>query len=160
MLTKPNILRLAAFTIAFAGALYYPIHEVVYYEHPRTPPREYRYKIVAAQLNDKNFEIRPKVSGRWQWVDYIFPRAEMANKMLLKLQPLNEPGAPELEYIDYPVSREYAEQILPEVYAACKSGNAELVIKRYPNGRWSIGDFLIHGKPVKEPKIRGVGGAK
>ena len=66
MLTKPNILRLVAFTLFFAAALYYPVREVLSYECPRTPPREYRYRIIGAKLND--FELRPRVSGRWKWV--------------------------------------------------------------------------------------------
>lgn len=155
MLNKPNSIRIIAFTIAFAGALYYPIHEVVYYEHPRTPPRTYRYKIIGAQLNDNDFEYRPKVSGRWQWVDYIFPRAEKANKLRLKLQPLDEPGAPKLEYVDYPMSREFAKKMVPRFRVGGSKENGELVIKRYPNGRWSIGDLLINGDPVKEPKVGG-----
>ena len=153
MLTKPNLIRLIAFTLVFAGALYYPVHEVLSYEHPRTPPRTFRFRVDGAKLNEKDFEIRPKVSGRWQWVDYIFPRAEKANKLLLKLQPSDDPGAPHLTFVDYPMSREFAKQTLPSFRESAAHVDAKLVIKCYPNGRWSIGDLLIDGKVVKEPKI-------
>ena len=155
MLTKPNIMRLIAFTLFFAGALYYPVREVISDEHPRTPPREYRYKIVGAQLNENAFEIRPKVSGRWRWVDYIFPRGEKANKLRLTLRPSDDPEAPKLNFVYYPMSREFAKQMLPSFRDSAAGMDAELVIKCYPNGRWSIGDLLIDGKPVKEPKVGG-----
>ena len=152
MLTKTNIMRIVAFTVVFAGALCYPVREVLYYECEK--PKEYRCKVVAAELNDKDFEIRPKVSGRWQWVDYIFPRAEKANKLLLRLRTPDDPGAPRLNFVYYPMSREFAEKILPSFRSPAEGGgNAELEIRCYPNGRWSIGDLLIDGKPVKEPKV-------
>lgn len=157
MLTKPNIMRLVAFTLVFAGALYYPVREVISYERPRTPPREFRYKVVNAQLNENDFEIRPKVSGRWQWVDYIFPRGEKANKLMLKLRQSDDPAAPKLSFVDYPMSREFAKQTLPSFRDSAAHVDAELVIKYYPNGRWRIGDLLIDGKVVKEPKISGGG---
>jgi hypothetical protein len=151
MLTKPNLIRLIAFTLFFAGALYYPVREVVSYERPRTPPRIFRFQVDGAKLNEKDFEIRPKVSGRWQWVDYIFPRAEKANKLRLNLKPSTEPGAPRLNYVYYPMSRDLAKETLPRV----KNGEAELVIKLYPNGRWRICELVVDGEPVKERKLGG-----
>ena len=149
MLTKPNILRLVVFTLTFFGALYYPVHEVLSYECPRTPPTKYRYRIAAASLND--FELRPRVSGRWKWVEYIFPRTEKQNKLRLDLLPSDDRSAPELTFVYYPMSREMARKTMPRV----AKGTAELVIKCYPNGRWSIGDLLIDGEPVKEQKVGG-----
>ncbi len=151
MLTKPNLIRLITFALAFAGALYYPVREVLSYEHPRTPPRTFRFRVDSAKLHEKDFEIRPKVSGRWQWVDYIFPRAEKANKLRLDLKPSTEPDAPRLSYVYYPMSRELATDTLPRV----RNGEAELVIKLYPNGRWRIGELFIDGEPVKERKLGG-----
>ena len=147
MLTKPNILRLVAFTLFFAAALYYPVREVLSYECPRTPPREYRYRIIGAKLND--FELRPRVSGRWKWVEYIFPRTEKQNKLRLDLAPSRDSSAPALNFVYYPMSREMAKRTLPRV----AEGTAELVIKCYPNRRWSIGDLFIDGVVVKEPKV-------
>ena len=149
MLNKPNIIRIIAFTLAFAGALYYPVQRLLYYKC--TKPQEYRFRVDGAKLNEANFEIRPNVSGRWQWVDYIFPRAEKADKLRLDLLPSEEPGAPKLHFVYYPMSRDLAKRTLPRV----KNGKAELVIKCYPNGRWSIGDLLVDGQPVKEDKITG-----
>ena len=151
MLTKPNFVRLVAFTLAFFGALYYPVRNILYYE--RTEPREFRYLVTEAQRNENRIEIRPNVSesGRWKWLDYIFPRGEDPNKLRLKLVSLGDPNAPRLSYIYYPMSRELAEKTLPRV----KGGRAELVIKCYPNGRWLIGDLLIDGIPVKETKVGG-----
>ena len=151
MLTKPNLIRLIAFTLVFAGALYYPVREVVSYERPRTEPRIFRFRVDGAKLNEKSFEIRPKVSGRWQWVDYIFPRAEKANKLRLDLQPSTEPDAPQLTFVYYPMSRELAKETLPRV----KNGEAELVVKLYPNGRWRICELVVDGEPVKERKLGG-----
>lgn len=147
MLTKPNILRLITFTLFFAAALYYPVREVLSYERPQTPPREYRYRIAEASLND--FELRPRVSGRWKWVEYIFPRTEKQNKLRLDLLPSRDESAPALNYVYYPMSREMAKETMPRV----ARGTAELVIKSYPNGRWSIGELFIDGKPVQEPKV-------
>jgi len=152
MLTKPNFIRLIVFTLAFAGALYYPVREVLSYEHPRTPPRTFRFRVSGAKLNEKDFEIRPKVSGRWQWVDYIFPRAEEANKLRLDLQPSQDPDAPKkLTFVYYPMSRNFAKETLPRI----KNGEAEVVIELYPNGRWRIGELLVDGEPVKERKLGG-----
>ena len=45
MLTKPNTLRLVFFLAAFAGALYYPVREVLAFERPKVPPAEMRFKV-------------------------------------------------------------------------------------------------------------------
>ena len=47
MLTKPNTLRLVFFLLAFAGALYYPVREVLAFERPKVPPTEMRFKVRA-----------------------------------------------------------------------------------------------------------------
>lgn len=148
MLTKPNIVRLVLFTVVFCGALYFPVHEVISYEFPRTKPATYRYRVAGASLND--FELqRPNVSGRWKWIDYIFPPPEKANKLRLELEPPADKKAPKLTYVYYPMSRKFAEEKLPEIL----HGKGELEIKCYSNGRWGIGDLLIDGVPVKEPKV-------
>ncbi len=147
MLTKPNILRLVCFIVCFAGALYYPVREVLYYKCEK--PREFRYRISGARLNE--FDIRPKVSerGRWKWVDYIFPRTE-ADKLRLDLLPSDDPEAPKrLTFVYYPMSRKFAEEMLPQVV----NGRAEVVIERYPNGRLHIGRLLVDGQPVTEQKV-------
>lgn len=152
MLTKPNIIRIIAFSVAFAGALYYPVRCILYYKC--ATPKEFRYRVTDARVNDKKMEIRPKVSGRWKWVDYIFPRGEKANKLRLDLVAPDDPGAPKLTFIYYPMSRDLAAKTRPRVIY----GRAELVIKCYPNGRWSIGDLFVDGKPVRENKISGAAG--
>ena len=43
MLTKPNILRLIFFILAFAAALYYPVRKVLAFECPAVPPTELRF---------------------------------------------------------------------------------------------------------------------
>lgn len=147
MLTKPNILRLVCFVVCFAGALYYPVREVLYYKCEK--PKEYRYRISGASLNA--FEIRPRVSesGRWKWVDYIFPRTA-ADKLRLELLPSEDPDAPKkLTFVYYPMSRKFAEKMLPQVVG----GKAELVIERYPNGRLHIGRLLVDGNPVTEQTV-------
>lgn len=147
MLTKPNILRLVCFVVFFAGALYYPVREVLYYKLEK--PQEFRYRISGAALND--FDLRPKVPerGRWKWVEYIFPRTE-ADKLRLDILPSTDPDAPKkLNFVYYPMSRKFAKEILPQV----ESGRAELVIERYPNGRLHIGRLLIDGQPVTEQKV-------
>ena len=45
MLTKPNILRLVFFVLAFAAALYYPVRKVLDYERPAVPPTELRFRV-------------------------------------------------------------------------------------------------------------------
>ena len=45
MLTKPNILRLIFFVLAFAAALYYPVRQVLSYERPAVPPTELRFRV-------------------------------------------------------------------------------------------------------------------
>ena len=45
MLTKPNILRLVFFILAFAAALYYPIRKVLAFERPAVPPTELRFRV-------------------------------------------------------------------------------------------------------------------
>ena len=45
MLTKPNTLRLVFFLAAFAGALYYPVREVLAFERPKMPPKELRFQV-------------------------------------------------------------------------------------------------------------------
>ena len=147
MLTKPNILRLVCFVVFFAGSLYYPVNEVLYYR--RETPKESRYRIVGASLNE--FEIRPKVSesGRWKWVDYIFPRTE-ADNLRLDLLPSTDSDAPKkLTFVYYPMSRKFAEKMLPQV----RSGKAEVVIERYPNGRLHIGALLVDGQVVTEQTV-------
>ena len=147
MLTKPNILRLVCFVVFFAGSLYYPVNEVLYYR--REKPKEYRYRIVGASLNE--FEIRPKVSesGRWKWVDYIFPRTE-ADNLRLDLLPSTDSDAPKkLTFVYYPMSRKFAEKMLPQV----RGGKAEVVIERYPNGRLHIGALLVDGQVVTEQTV-------
>jgi len=52
MLTKPNILRLFFFLAAFAGALYYPVREVLAFERPKVPPTEMRFRVVARDPYD------------------------------------------------------------------------------------------------------------
>ena len=47
MLTKPNTLRLVFFLLAVAGALYYPVREVLAFERPKVPPTEMRFKVRA-----------------------------------------------------------------------------------------------------------------
>ena len=147
MLTKPNILRLVCFVVCFAGALYYPVNEVLYYR--REKPKEYRFRIAGGGLNE--FEIRPKVSerGRWKWVDYIFPRTE-ADQLRLDLLPSDDPDAPKkLTFVYYPMSRKFAEKMLPQV----RGGKAEVVIERYPNGRLHIGALLVDGQVVTEQTV-------
>jgi hypothetical protein len=84
-------------------------------------------------------------------VDYIFPRAEKANKLRLDLKPSMTADAPKLTFVYYPMSRELAKETLPRV----RNGEAELVIKFYPNGRWRIGELLVDGEPVRERKLGG-----
>ena len=153
MLTKPNIMRIVFFSLAFVGALYYPVRGVLYYE--RAKPEEFRYRIASAQLNEKDFEIRPKVSGRWQWVDYIFPRGEDADRLRLELVVPENRNAPRLAVINYPMSRTQAAETLERLGDPEVRRNAELVIKCYPNGRWRIGALIVDGKPVLEPKQTG-----
>ena len=150
MLTKPNIMRLIAFTLVFISALYYPVRGVVYYESKT--PEEFHFRIAAARLNEKDFEIRPRVSGRWQWVDYIFPRGEDADKLLLELVPSEDERAPKLTVVNYPMSRKQAAQTLQRIADPAVRDRTELVIKCYPNGRWRIGRLVIDGQPVSEPK--------
>ena len=45
MLTKPNILRLVFFILAFAAALYYPVRKVLAFERPAVPPTELRFRV-------------------------------------------------------------------------------------------------------------------
>ena len=45
MLTKPNILRLIFFVLAFAAALYYPVRKVLAFERPAVPPTELRFRV-------------------------------------------------------------------------------------------------------------------
>ena len=45
MLTKPNILRLVFFVLAFAAALYYPVRKVLAFERPAVPPTELRFRV-------------------------------------------------------------------------------------------------------------------
>ncbi len=45
MLTKPNILRLVFFVLAFAAALYYPVRKVLAVERPAVPPSELRFRV-------------------------------------------------------------------------------------------------------------------
>ena len=45
MLSKPNILRLVFFVLAFAAALYYPVRKVLAYERPAVPPTEIRFRV-------------------------------------------------------------------------------------------------------------------
>ncbi len=45
MLTKPNILRLVFFVLAFAAALYYPVRKVLAFERPAVPPVEMRFRV-------------------------------------------------------------------------------------------------------------------
>ena len=45
MLTKPNILRLIFFVLAFAAALYYPVRKVLAFERPAVPPTELRFSV-------------------------------------------------------------------------------------------------------------------
>lgn len=45
MLTKPNILRLVFFLLAFAAALYYPVRKVLAFERPAVPPTEIRFRV-------------------------------------------------------------------------------------------------------------------
>lgn len=47
MLTKPNILRLVFFLAAFAGAVYYPVREVLAFERPKVKPVEMRFRVGA-----------------------------------------------------------------------------------------------------------------
>lgn len=152
MLTKPNILRLVCFVVCFAGALYYPVREVLYYKCEK-PEREFRYRVSGASLND--FDIRPKVSesGRWKWVDYIFPRIE-ADKLRLDLLPSEDPDAPKrLTFVYYPMSRQYAKDVQDRINGG--KVKAELVIERYPSKRLHIGKLLIDGMPVSEQKVGG-----
>ena len=155
MLTKPNILRLVFFFVVFAAALYYPVHQVISYETPRTPPREYRFRVVAAKLNKQ--ELRPRVSGRWKWVDYIFPRAEKPNKLRLDLRaPVGGTDVPKLNFVYYPMSAKLAEETDLRLRNPAQMATAELVIKRYPNGRCRLGKLFIDGRPVEEPARVGV----
>ena len=151
-LTKPNLLRLIVFPLCFAGALYYPVREVIAYNDSwrKTPPEEYRFRIAGARLNDA--KPRPQVSGRWKWIDYIYPRAEKANKLRLDLTAPQDPKAPKLHYVNYPMSRELAEQTLLTLKDPAKKAGAVLVIKCYPNGRWRIGSLFIGGKAVSEQR--------
>lgn len=147
-LTKPNLLRLIVFPLCFAGALYYPVREVISYGCPKEPPREFRFRVRSARLNRN--APRPQVSGRWKWIDYIYPRAEKANKLRLDLTAPQDPQAPKLHYVNYPMSRELAEQTLLMLNDPAKKAGAVLVIKCYPNGRWRIGSLFIDGKAVSE----------
>ena len=45
MLTKPNILRLVFFVLAFAAALYCPVRKVLAFERPAVPPTELRFGV-------------------------------------------------------------------------------------------------------------------
>lgn len=47
MLNKPNTLRLVFFLAAFAGALYFPVREVLAFERPKVEPVEMRFKLRA-----------------------------------------------------------------------------------------------------------------
>ena len=47
MLTKPNILRLVAYIVFFAAALYWPVNKVLKFERPAVPPVEMRFKVSA-----------------------------------------------------------------------------------------------------------------
>ena len=52
MLTKPNILRLIFFALAFAAALYYPVRQVLAYERPAVPPTEMRFRVEGCDPRD------------------------------------------------------------------------------------------------------------
>ena len=152
MLTKPNILRLVFFVLVFAGVMYYPVREVLSYERPKHPPREFRFGIADVRLKE-DAGLRPKVSGRWQWVDYIFPRAEKANKLRLDLKAPECGDAPKLTYVYYPMSRKLAERTLRQLCEPAVKDKAELVVKCYANGRWRVEALLIDGRKVSEPKM-------
>ena len=47
MLTKPNFLRLFAYIVFFAAALYFPVRTVLKFERPAEPPVEMRFKLRA-----------------------------------------------------------------------------------------------------------------
>ena len=47
MLTKPNFLRLFAYIVFFAAALYFPVRTVLNFERPAEPPVEMRFRIRA-----------------------------------------------------------------------------------------------------------------
>ena len=66
MLTKPNILRLVAYVVFFAAALYFPARTVLRFERPAAPPVEMRFRISAYDPYDP-------MRGRYLHLDVVCP---------------------------------------------------------------------------------------
>ena len=91
-MSKPNILRLVFFVLAFAAALYYPVRKVLAYERPAVPPTGIRFRVEGYDPYDfargrylrLNTRVTLKISAR-EWLEKRL--GENRTKVFAVLEP-------------------------------------------------------------------------
>ncbi len=84
MLTKPNILRLIFFVLAFAAALYYPVRKVLAFERPAVPPTELRFSV-------KGYDPRDLARGHYLRLN-TYVEIKLSEAEYLRQKDLLKPG--------------------------------------------------------------------